>query len=209
MESIKGVLEGFDLPNKWLDFGCHMGYFSLWLERHRRLSGESSKSEALLVDGDSRTLSSIPSLLRRNHLLENWCYRHAAIAGDCTEITFYEDDYMASTALDGSCGIPVCLKVIKEEEVQETLIPPYDLVKVDVEGSEWEFLNYYPQILCQTRYLLLEWHSWHNGGGGVEQIREKLESLGYRVLKESAVISLEKEDRKVGLILAENENDLC
>ena len=34
----KEVLEGFDIPNKWLDFGCHMGFFSLWIERERRLA---------------------------------------------------------------------------------------------------------------------------------------------------------------------------
>ena len=49
----------------------------------------------------------------------------------------------------------------------------------------------------------MEWHQWHSGGGGKEQICCRLQEIGFDILKEI-------EDKKVceknqtGLILAKN-----
>ena len=59
---------------------------------------------------------------------------------------------------------------MSETDLMENLEPPYDLIKCDIEGSEWEFLNNYESLIKKSKYLLLEWHSWHEGGGGFPQI---------------------------------------
>ena len=112
---------------------------------------------------------------------------------------------MASNALKESEVTPVSVPVVKIKEITEILPPPYDLIKLDIEGGGVAiFLNFYNELLKETHYLLLEWHSWHSGGGGVEQIREKIYSLGFKILKESIPVAVTKEGRQVGLLLAEN-----
>ena len=60
------------------------------------------------------------------------------------------------------------------------LPPPYDLVKIDIEGAEADFLRAYPKVLSATRHLLMEWHSWHTGGGGPEQLWRSGARDGFR-----------------------------
>ena len=84
--------------------------------------------------------------------------------------------------------------------------PPYDLIKCDIEGSEWELLSHYPKILSGARYLILEWHSWHNGGGGKTQIEEQLGSINFKIVKESTEQAAIGRTGKVGLLLAQNNN---
>ena len=80
---------------------------------------------------------------------------------------------MSSTTLNETDGIPVKVIICKEQDIKLILNGNYDLVKVDIEGSEWEFLEYYKGILENTRYLILEWHSWHCGGAGLNQLKAK------------------------------------
>ena len=200
------LLQGIELPHKWLDIGCHMGYFSLFLERLRRLSGITKKSSALLIDADSRSKTAASRLIERNNLSNNWIYKHGAIGKTKDSITFYENDYMSSTTLKGTDGIPVQVDICKEQDIKLTLNGNYDLVKVDIEGSEWEFLEYYKGILENTRYLILEWHSWHCGGGGLNQLKAKIIDLGFHISGESKIHALEKsKERQVGLILAKKK----
>jgi hypothetical protein len=40
--------------------------------------------------------------------------------------------------------------------------------------------------LRQTRYIIMEWHSWHFGGGGLPTIREAATTAGFREIMELA-----------------------
>ena len=73
-----------------------------------------------------------------------------------------------------------------------------------MEGSEWDFIEHYPEILQSSKYLLMEWHSWHNGGGSLTQITEKLKELGFSILKSSDTTKALGREGEVGLFLAEN-----
>ena len=193
------ILKNIPLQDKWIDIGCHMGYFSLWMENRRRLQCHN-KSEVLLIDADKRTAFAIGNLIRRNRI-STWTYQQGVIASG-KEINFYQKDYMASTTLKSNGVNPCKVRVLQQNSIEKSFPGPYGMIKIDIEGSEWEFLNNYDSLIKQTNYLLIEWHSWHNGGGGVEQIKKKIESLGLRILKMS------KEDHnglsvgQAGLILA-------
>ena len=82
--------------------------------------------------------------------------------------------------------------------------PPYDLIKCDIEGKEWELLLHYPKVLSGAKYLILEWHSWHNGGGSLTQITKKLQEFGFSILKSSDTTKALGREGEVGLFLAEN-----
>ena len=88
-----------------------------------------------------------------------------------------------------------------EEEILGFVNSQVDLIKCDIEGSEWELLNNYPNLLSCTKYLLLEWHSWHSGSGSYDQIIETLHSLNFTVEKMSPTQKATGRDGEVGLLL--------
>ena len=96
------------------------------------------------------------------------------------------------------------IMVRSEKTAIKLLKYPVDLIKCDIEGAEWELINDYPNLLSSTKYLLLEWHSWHPGGGSLDQIIERLSYLNFKVEKQSPASRANGRDGKVGLLLASN-----
>ena len=79
-------------------------------------------------------------------------------------------------------------------------------MKCDLEGAEWHLLTNYSEILLQSKFLLMEWHSWHLGGGGVVQIEKKLNDLEFNILRSSSPAKAVGREGEVGLFLAKNLN---
>ena len=112
---------------------------------------------------------------------------------------------MASSTYENSDdATSLSVKVLKNDEITNILSPPYDIIKCDIEGSEWDFVNEYSEIIKQCKYLLLEWHSWHSGGGGLSQLVENLEEIGFKTITRSAPIPAVGRKGEVGLILCKN-----
>ena len=82
----------------------------------------------------------------------------------------------------------------------------FDLIKCDIEGGEWELFIHYPLILKNSKFLVMEWHSWHSGGGGFPQIENKLTDLGFQIIKSSPPQKAIGRNGEVGLFLAKNLN---
>jgi len=189
-----------------LDLGAHMGYFSLWLQSLQPKAPLSS----LLVEADDRASKAIVSLIRRNHL-ENRFHSIAMAIGPATsdQVAFHSRPFMASSNFDDVSGEEAGTRkvVLSDKAITSHFSPPYDLVKIDIEGSEWAFFSDYEITLQHTRSIVLEWHSWHEGGGGVEQIRKRLSSLGFHIEKESSPVPATGRDGEVGLISATRRNE--
>ena len=39
------------------------------------------------------------------------------------------------------------VKIVKQDEIIAALPPPYDLIKCDIEGAEWDLIEHYQEIL--------------------------------------------------------------
>src|SRR5207244_655317 len=154
--------------------GCHAGFFSLFVVRQRKLQNKNDDFSALLVDGDSRVATSIRGITEANSFGNKMQFLHSAISTKPGELLFDECQIMSSSVVqDGAKTESVRrVPVARPENLTALLKPPYDLVKVDIEGAEHDFLTSYEPILQNTRHLLLEWHSWHFGGGGLPTIRK-------------------------------------
>ena len=63
------------------------------------------------------------------------------------------------------------VRTLSAEDLLAALPPPYDLIKLDVEGAEYDFLEGYGAVLAQTRFLLLEWHAAPGDARGPERLR--------------------------------------
>jgi len=186
------------LPTRWLDLGCHYGFFSLYLALLRKRSGLVEPLRALLVDADSRVKEGVSVLLQLNQLADQANFLHGAISVGTGMISFEESDTMSSALTTVNENKTVAARkdeviksgiveahevpIIDQDTIMAKLAPPYDLVKIDVEGGEYDFLVAYDRILDATQNLIIEWHSWHRGGGSAQQIVQMLESRGFELL---------------------------
>ena len=180
------LLELIPIPQRWVDLGCYAGFFSLWLENRRLLQKAPGESHALLLDAN-RAMALWPSrIIELNGLGSRWRQRCAAIAGGSGDCEYVERSYMGSSlkSIDSKPGHSISVPILTDSEFGGVMPAPYDLVKVDMEGAEFELLSHYPRLLSQTRYLCLEWHSWHAGGGGAAQIQKLVENSGFRLVEE-------------------------
>lgn len=59
-------------------------------------------------------------------------------------------------------------------------MPAVHLIKCDIEGSEFEFLDHYPALLGKTRRVVIEFHSPF---GDIAKAVEKLKGMGFTKVK--------------------------
>lgn len=203
------VFDECPLPERWMDLGCHYGFFSLYVAWLRAKELRISPFHALLVDADSRVQAGVESLIKINHWEDQVAFIHGAIAEGAGAAGFQEQDIMSSSLADLQEGAPISsskrVPIVDEQIILKNLPPPYDLVKIDVEGGEYDFMIAYPQVLALTRYLVMEWHSWHKGGGSEKQIRWLAESHGFKLKKviQQPKLCFSDNDSQVGVLLFE------
>ncbi len=176
------------LPERWLDLGCHAGYFSLYILLLRRRLGLVGAVEALLVDGDSRVSDSVAKLIEINNLKSEFTFWNGIISNESGLQEFVERPFMYSSAgkmnLAEKGRIRTVMRV-SDDDLRNFQSGPLDLIKVDIEGGEYEFLLAYKHVLAKAKHLILEWHPWHTGGGGKAQIIELAERAGFDLLFQS------------------------
>jgi len=196
------------IPNepitKILDIGANYGYFSLWLQSKR----SQDKIYSTLIEPSLRCRRSLEKLVKLPRLQNRFQYLQRAV-GDPKEplIKFFDRPYMAGSIFDSEhSDPPYHANTLKSSEVLSSNSSSYDLIKCDIEGGEWDLLIHYPSILKNSKFLVMEWHSWHSGGGSFPQIEKKLTEIGFRVIKSSPPQKAVGRDGKVGLLLAKNQN---
>lgn len=159
-----------------LDLGANVGLTSLfWRVQY----GNADRHIALEPDGD------IYSLLRKN--LPGLDIRQEAAGtepGFARRVeTENAERVNARYRLSGES------ETVKMVSIKELLSEQFDLIKVDVEGAEWEMLNSVisdPDLLKRARYWMVEFHSG-------EEHREKLEDI-LKVFTLSGYKNLQKGD---------------
>ena len=185
-----------------LDIGAHYGYFSLWLQS----LNSGIELESLMIEPCLTCHDSI-DLLIKNKKLKGFSHILDGAIDDPTlaHASFFDRPFMASSSFQNSKTEEFRkIQIITEDDIVKKMPPPYDLIKCDIEGKEWELLLHYPKVLSGTKHLILEWHSWHNGGGSLTQITEKLQEFGFSILKSSDTTKALGREGEVGLFLAEN-----
>jgi len=204
------LLGNIPLPKTWLDLGCHAGHFTLLLASLWARQKVSPSWRALLIDADSRSKEVIKKISLLNHFdSQQISFLHGAISEETTEVLFCENVHMTSEIAPKTSREFYGHRVacIREDDIRNQMPPPYDLVKVDIEGAEYDFLKSYTGILSQAGYLIFEWHSWHRGGAGREQLVGMAERSGFRVLREchaDRVIQRNGQPERCGTMLMEN-----
>lgn len=188
---------------KIIDIGSNYGYFSLWIQSQN----PKTKIFSLMIEPSIRCQRSLKNLVSQPILEGRYKYINKAIANPKSEsVDFYDRPFMASSILQSSTyESSILVEPLKEKDLYNDISPPFDLIKCDIEGAEWEFLINYPKVIKDSKYLLLEWHSWHSGGGGLRQIVEYLASIDLEVIKTTDSAPATGRSGEVGLLLAKNK----
>jgi FkbM family methyltransferase len=206
-------LRGLPLPETWLDIGCHAGYFTLYLAREHRRRG-SGDWKAMLIEPDPRMVAPVKLTLERNGISDRCRFLGGAVSGSGDpDVGFALSDGMGSSlaSAEGPSKLPkIRVPVLKEREIADRFPPPYDLLKIDVEGAEWEFFDRYGSILEATRSLLLEWHLPGRSEAGEAKVREALARFGFgsiRRLRDDRVVRCGEGWLTAGVCLATRPGD--
>ncbi len=176
-------LQRIPFPRRWLDLGCHAGYFSLYLAWQRAVRKLEGEYQALLVDADGRAKLRVTEMLRVNPLAGKFVFQHGAISRTPGEVRFAQRGGMGSSLdfTDPTVSAVEVVQVIDAAALANLLPPPYDLIKIDIEGAEMDFMEAYEPIYRQAKWLIVEWHSWDMEGLNEKVVREGFEARGFRV----------------------------
>ena len=185
-----------------LDIGANYGYFSLWLQSIRPID----KIYSTLVEPSLRCRRSLEKLVGTPKLKNRFRYFPCAIADPKkSHVKFFDRPYMAGSTFESdNTDSFYNANTLKTSDIPSSSSSSYDLIKCDIEGGEWDFLIHYASILEKSKFLVMEWHSWHSGGGGFIQIEKKLTELGYKIVKSGSPQKAVDRDGEVGLFLAKN-----
>ena len=187
-----------------LDLGAHYGYFSLWLQSKR----PQAEIHSLMVEPSHRCQRSLERLVQYPKLDGRFQYLKAAVGNPKKESTrFFERPFMGGSLFSSSpedCSYEVKTFTLSEEPNSKQ--QSFDLIKCDLEGAEWDFIIHYTSLLENSKFLVIEWHSWHQGDGGFSQIEKELTEIGFQIIKSSQPKEAVGRDGKVGLFLAKNLN---
>ncbi len=177
-------LDEAPLPRRWIDLGCHAGYFTLYLAWKNALAGRVKGWSAFMIDADPRVEPMVSWLLRRNGLEKNGRFVPGMIGEAGGEREFALRSGMGSSAdVDGAQS--VCrVRCIAAGEIAKAFPGPYDLIKIDIEGAEYGFLRSYRDLCREARHLLVEWHSRDKEGSREAELRELCAKNGFEYVKE-------------------------
>ena len=161
--------------DKILDLGAHYGYFSLWLQSKR----PQNQIHSTMVEPSQRCRRSLARLIEQPMLKPRFKYLQSAVSDPRKESTkFFERPFMGGSMFESSnVENNYQVKSLKTSDILDKEFQAFDLVKCDLEGAEWHLLTNYSEILAKSKFLIMEWHSWHTGGGGIVQIEKKLKDL--------------------------------
>lgn len=158
-----GLWSHLPRPRRWLDLGAHAGYFTLDLAARHAAAGTGRDWRAVLVEPDPRLHPVIEDGLASNQLASQATLLAGLIAplpAPGTAVRFaLRGGMVSSGAVTAEDREVTDVPVVSEAALLAALPPPYDLIKVDIEGGEYDFGRAYPAVLASARACVIEWHA--------------------------------------------------
>jgi FkbM family methyltransferase len=159
-------------PLRVVDLGANVGLFGVFAFARWQVT------TLLSFEPDPSNLALLTRTRDLNGWSERWEVRDQAVGNFTGTTTFVGLGSPESrTAAAGEAGIPVGVTDVF------TLQTPIDLLKIDIEGSEWEILADPRLAELDARVIVIEWHrrAAPRRDDAHEAAREALEAAGYRI----------------------------
>jgi FkbM family methyltransferase len=184
-EEYGSFLRELPLPGRWIDLGSHTGYFTLYLAWQHAVARSGVDWRALLIDADPRV-----EVLARQTLEKNKVGAHCQFLSGLISRETGTRDFALRPGMGSSTDLKLAgvqsvqrVRTITPADILAALPPPYDLVKIDIEGAEYDFLECYEQVFAQARAILIEWHASDETDSGAERVQSLLAPHGFQLIK--------------------------
>jgi FkbM family methyltransferase len=206
-EEYAPALEGRPIET-FVDLGCNAGWFALWLAARQ----PDSRILGLMVDAHPRMVVEASWHVRRNGL--DCVVVHGAVGmppGQGSVRFHVHPSSSASSVLPYEPGRQLPVK----GSIAEINVPAIsvgsewrskfrertvDLMKIDIEGKELDFVTYEAMFLQRhVRRTIVEWHKWCVS---LPQLGSKLASIGFELR------GVYNERETAGIALYENHAEL-
>jgi FkbM family methyltransferase len=172
--------------NTFIDLGCNAGWFALWLESEM----PNRERAALLVDANQFIVAEADWHLKKNRLeREHAVFGAVGLPPSSDSAVFHIlPSASQSSLLEYEAGKQLPVKgrirdvtvpaVSVEREWQARFgEAPVDLMKIDIEGNELDFIRHEGEFIkASVQTVLLEWHKWHVG---IAELDTALAAIGF------------------------------
>ncbi|MDD5262149.1 MAG: FkbM family methyltransferase [Methylacidiphilales bacterium] len=165
---------------RWVDVGCNIGYFSLWLYD---ALGKTSQ-EALLVDANPLSCKYAGRLLALNKLEPIMRVENALIGPKSAKAPFFASGTSTGSSIHREWGRNRKTILIPSAPLAEIVgTNSYDLIKIDIEGAEKFIFENETEFILSFPLGLAEWHAPYWSG---KQMKDWLQKNKCRILQVSA-----------------------
>ena len=177
--------EGF---STFIDLGCNVGYFTCWLAH----LAHGRKLKGLMLDANPDAVAEARWHARANQMPEAIALHGIVgegLAGEMAEFFLYESNICSTSHLPDTVksnlkgkwtkiSVPcINIEATWRRYFVETRC---HLLKIDIEGSEMNFLRTEQSFLQLVDSVVIEWHKW---SVGFEEINEFLIKHGFNHIK--------------------------
>jgi FkbM family methyltransferase len=154
-EPVRAILERLGRPSRILDLGGHIGLFALYM------LGMYPDAQITSLEPDPDNLRVLDTCVRLNRLDDQWTVVRAcagAVDGTATFVSCgassgeFSRSHMSHPSVNGQMRVPVSDVL--------PLMKGSDLVKVDIQGGEWEILQDSRLRSVRPRAVVLEYHPY-------------------------------------------------
>jgi FkbM family methyltransferase len=179
-------------PLRVLDLGANVGYFALRCADLALRAGR--KVELTLVEGSPSTVRELEERVGPLQELGVACRIVHGLVGARTgsatlSLAREANQNFVGASRDGWSAYRGAVSV-PYIDLEQEVTGPLDLLKCDVEGSEFAFLAAYPELLRRTKRAVIEFHP---GFGEVARAVEQLRAAGLgeaEVLRQDSLTSV-------------------
>jgi FkbM family methyltransferase len=167
-------------PELIVDLGAHCGHFSMLADTCFRIQFPGAEAEYMLVEPNPRLVRVIRNNLRRSGLCRRHLIHQGLVGGPrCGSATLWVSprNYLSASLNRG----PETRGVSVEFFDLETLVEGrrVDLLKVDIEGAEFDFIEQYPRLLGRVQAVMIEIH--HAPEAKERRLHSQLQEAGLRL----------------------------
>lgn len=187
-------------PTTFVDLGANVGFFAVSIADIVKSRG----IKGLCIEANPELCANIEFHVKVNNL-DNVHVRHGAVGprNSPAEVDFFVNPSHIASSLSGMFNplLPVGGKykqirvpVIRLPEEWDTIFPGerINLLKIDIEGAEIEFLQSHSQFLELVDAIVIEWHAWITS---LSEVKSLLEQHGF------SLIDVYEDDQHAGTAL--------
>jgi FkbM family methyltransferase len=146
-------------PRLVVDLGAHCGHFSMLADVCFRLQFPQAAPQYLLIEPNPKLVPVIRRNLRRSGLCPRHLIHRGLVGGARTgsaPLWVSPRNYLSASLAPTPQTRAVSCDYIDLESLTEDR--PIDLLKIDIEGSEFDFVANYPQLLARVQAIMIEVH---------------------------------------------------